>query len=57
MGTKTAIEWCDSTINPVMGCDGCELWDPERGIRDLLRGPPDGAHTPRRPPKGLARVV
>lgn len=23
----TKIEWVDSTVNPVMGCDGCELWD------------------------------
>lgn len=23
---NTLIQWCDSTINPVMGCDGCELW-------------------------------
>ncbi|QDT66612.1 DUF5131 family protein [Calycomorphotria hydatis] len=22
----TSIEWCDSTVNPSMGCDGCELW-------------------------------
>jgi protein gp37 len=21
----TAIQWCDDTINPVMGCEGCEL--------------------------------
>ena len=20
------IQWCDDTENPVMGCDGCELW-------------------------------
>lgn len=25
MGIKTEIAWCDSTVNPVMGCDGCEL--------------------------------
>ena len=25
MGIKTKIEWCDSTINPIMGCSGCEL--------------------------------
>lgn len=23
---NTDIEWCDSTVNPVMGCEGCELW-------------------------------
>lgn len=24
---NTPIEWCDSSVNPVMGCDGCELWN------------------------------
>jgi protein gp37 len=31
MGMKTNIEWCDSTVNPTTGCDGCELWTPGRG--------------------------
>jgi protein gp37 len=26
MGLTTKIQWCDSTCNPTMGCDGCELW-------------------------------
>ncbi|MGJ8641831.1 MAG: DUF5131 family protein [Luteolibacter sp.] len=26
MAKETKIQWCDSTINPVMGCHGCELW-------------------------------
>lgn len=26
MSETTGIQWCDSTVNPVMGCDGCELW-------------------------------
>jgi len=26
MGKETDIEWCDSTLNLQMGCDGCELW-------------------------------
>ena len=25
MGIATKIQWCDSTVNPTMGCDGCEL--------------------------------
>ena len=25
MGRKTTIPWCDSSVNPVVGCDGCEL--------------------------------
>ena len=28
MAEKTNIEWCDSTVNPTSGCDGCELWRP-----------------------------
>ncbi len=27
MGINTNIEWCDSTLNPEIGCDGCELWN------------------------------
>ena len=23
---NTTIQWADSTVNPVMGCNGCELW-------------------------------
>lgn len=32
MGKTTKIAYCDSTINPVMGCTGCELYsrDPKR---------------------------
>jgi protein gp37 len=26
MAKNTAIQWCDGTVNPTMGCDGCELW-------------------------------
>jgi len=26
MGKETRIEYCDSTINPVVGCPGCELF-------------------------------
>lgn len=30
MAKETNIQWCDSTVNPTMGCDGCELWGPGR---------------------------
>lgn len=30
MSIKTKIQWCDSTVNPTMGCDGCELWGEQR---------------------------
>ena len=26
MGLSSPIQWCDGTVNPTMGCDGCELW-------------------------------
>jgi protein gp37 len=26
MGLLSPIQWCDGTVNPTMGCDGCELW-------------------------------
>jgi len=29
---KTAIQWCHSSVNPVMGCHGCELWTPAAAI-------------------------
>ena len=35
MGIKTAIQWCDSTGNLPMGCDGCELWNPKGNVERL----------------------
>jgi hypothetical protein len=26
MSQTTQIQWCDSTVNPTMGCSGCELF-------------------------------
>ena len=31
MSYKTKIQWCDSTVNPTMGCPGCELY-PKPGV-------------------------
>lgn len=28
---STGIHWCDDTVNPTSGCDGCELWIPGKG--------------------------
>jgi len=33
---ETGIQWTDSTINPVMGCQGCELWPKPEKIRKLI---------------------
>lgn len=38
MAEKTDIEWCDSTLNLMMGCDGCELWNPTAEIRHCYAG-------------------
>src|SRR5437667_9313219 len=38
MSEKTKIQWCDSTANPTMGCDGCELWNPKTGVRTCYAG-------------------
>ena len=34
----TNVQWADSTVNPVMGCDGCELWPtPATLRREIVR--------------------
>lgn len=37
---NTKIQWADDTVNPVIGCDGCELWPNRvelvRTIKDVL---------------------
>jgi len=38
MSLHTTIEWCDSTVNPTMGCDGCELWVPSHGVKICYAG-------------------
>lgn len=38
MGQTSDIEWCDSTQNAQMGCDGCELWNPKAGIKHCYAG-------------------
>ncbi len=35
---STKIQWCDSTVNPTMGCEGCELWNPKAGVRKCYAG-------------------
>jgi protein gp37 len=49
MGERTEIQWCDSTVNPTNGCDGCEVLPVcyARPITELwgsggLRGPAIG---------------
>src|SRR5438874_5293025 len=38
MSITTKIQWCDSTCNPTMGCEGCELWNPKAGERSCYAG-------------------
>lgn len=32
MSKETKIQWCDSSLNLQMGCDGCELWNETKRI-------------------------
>ena len=36
MSKNTKIQWCDSTVNPVMGCAGCELFPSPREVVDSI---------------------
>ncbi len=38
MGQHTAIQWADSTLNLMIGCDGCELWNPNMGVNICYAG-------------------
>lgn len=38
MGKHTNIQWCHSACNPIMGCDGCELWNPAKGVKRCYAG-------------------
>lgn len=38
MSVNTSIEWCDSTLNLAMGCDGCELWNRKAGVAHCYAG-------------------
>jgi protein gp37 len=38
MSKDTAIQWADSSLNLQMGCDGCELWNPAKGIFKCYAG-------------------
>ncbi|HPA20603.1 MAG TPA: DUF5131 family protein [Verrucomicrobiae bacterium] len=38
MSDRTKIQWCDSTINPVMGCQGCPLWPTSAALISALAG-------------------
>lgn len=31
----TPIQWCHASVNPIMGCDGCELWLNEKQYLEL----------------------
>lgn len=31
MAKNSGIPFCDSVVNPTMGCDGCELWNSSTG--------------------------
>ena len=36
MSDHTKIQWCHSTVNPIMGCAGCELFPPPGTVFELI---------------------
>ena len=42
---NTKIQWCESTINPAMGCDGSNLW-PSTKVAAILDKPSTVDGTP-----------
>jgi protein gp37 len=42
----TNIQWCHSSVNPVMGCDGCELWVGPKKVASNLVATAVGAGLP-----------
>ena len=36
MSKTTNIQWCDSTVNPIMGCNGCELFPKPRKLLQAI---------------------
>ena len=36
MSMKTNIQWCHSTVNPIMGCGGCELFPYPKTVLDRI---------------------
>ena len=53
MAETTGIQWVDGTVNPTMGCDGCELWNTRTkkcyaGKLHQLRGGNQVTHRPSR---------
>jgi len=68
MGIKTKLEFCDSTINPIMGCGGCELYHPNPARNHCyaaalcnryggLKGWPDAFDCPRHFPGRLEKAI
>ena len=50
IGSK--IEWTDDTCNPMMGCDGCELWDLKNNVKICYALLDIERRTSKRPVKG-----
>jgi protein gp37 len=42
MSKITDIQWCDSTVNPIMGCCGCELFPPPSQVLAAIDQAVDG---------------
>jgi protein gp37 len=38
MAKKSGVTWCDSAVNPTIGCVGCEIWNPKAGVYKCYAG-------------------
>ena len=48
---NTPIQWTHSTINPMMGCDGCELWPSKSNLLRTLKATIEASAYPPPEPK------
>lgn len=48
MSKDTNIQWADGTVNPTMGCDGCELWNPKNKVFKCYAGTLTGRYAGRK---------
>jgi protein gp37 len=55
MAEHTTIQWCDGTVNPVAGCDGCELFETrEQVVARIAKALPGGPKDARKKVAGIA---
>lgn len=49
MARDTGIQWCNDTVNPTSGCDGCELYQPPKEPLETISLPDLREHLKKQP--------